>query len=176
LPDSVNRLTEADALECPPWLIDKKTKKNIHEPIGELAGEPIPSPVARSGPANLRHGSRTPSSSDPGTSNLLLARFRRVHPPPCRIQSMHLHATVGSSALGERESEGERSEERWRARERRADPSVTCVEERIEAGSTPPLKNPRTSWWPPWATTPPPSLQGACERVAVPQLDRLVVR
>jgi hypothetical protein len=58
---------------------------------------------------------------------------------------MHLHATVGSSALGERESEGERSEERWRARERRADPSVTYVEERIEAGSTPPLKNPRTS-------------------------------
>jgi hypothetical protein len=40
---------------------------------------------------------------------------------------MHLHATVGSLALEERESEGERSEERWRVRERRADPSVTST-------------------------------------------------
>jgi hypothetical protein len=40
---------------------------------------------------------------------------------------MHLHAAAGSSALGERESEGERSEKRWRVRERRADPSVTSM-------------------------------------------------
>jgi hypothetical protein len=40
---------------------------------------------------------------------------------------MHLHTAAGSSALGERESEGERSEKRWRVRERRAYPSVTST-------------------------------------------------
>jgi hypothetical protein len=45
---------------------------------------------------------------------------------------MPFHAIARSSALGERESEGERSEERWRVRTRRADP-VTYVQERIKA-------------------------------------------
>jgi hypothetical protein len=57
LPVMVHTLTEAGALEHPPRLISKKTKK-IHKPVPEPTGELIPSPLARSGPAITRRAAR----------------------------------------------------------------------------------------------------------------------